>query len=257
MRSWFRKSIIVSVLVGAALLNSARAEELRVAAAASLSDALKEISRAYETARAVVVRPMFGASNLLARQIEEGAPVDVFISADDLQMDALQRKGLLAPDTRVALLGNTLAVIVRADSKVTLTNARDLSREEVKKIATGDPQAVPVGIYARQWLERAAIWESVRRKVVATESVRAALAAVEAGNVEAGIVYRTDTRVSTKVKVAFEVPTGEGPVIRYPAAVIKDSAQPSAALAFLRYLQSEAAATVFTRHGFLMLPARP
>ncbi len=119
--------------------------------------------------------------------------------------------------------------------------------------ALADPQAVPAGIYAKEYLEKLKLWTAVEPKVIPTENVRAALAAVESGNVDAGIVYKTDAAISQKVKVAFEVPVGEGPKISYPMALMKDSPQPEAARLFLKYLDSDAAAKVFEANGFVVL----
>jgi molybdate transport system substrate-binding protein len=120
-------------------------------------------------------------------------------------------------------------------------------------VAIADPKAVPSGIYARTYLERLKLWERVRSKVVPTDNVRAALAAVESGNVEAGIVFKTDAQISKKVKIAFEIPPAEGPPISYPVALINESRHPSASRKFLKFLQTSEATDIFRKHGFIVL----
>lgn len=231
---------------------TAMASNVTISAAASLKDALTEIAAGYEKLSGDKVVFNFGGSNVLARQIEEGAPVDLFFSADESQMDGVARKGLLAEGTRKDVLSNALVIVLPADSTLTVKNARDLAGGAVKRIALADPKAVPAGVYAREYLEKLGLWKTIEPKVVSTENVRAALAAVESGNVEAGIVYRTDAGISRKVKVAFVVPAGEGPAIHYPAALLKGAAQPDAAKKFLAYLESPDAARAFEKYGFVV-----
>ena len=232
----------------------ASATDVRVSAAASLSDALKEIGSRYAATSGD--RPVFnfGASNILARQIDEGAPMDVFFPADEATMDALERKGRIVPDTRRSRLSNLLAIIVTADAGPDIRAPQDLAAAVVKRLALADPKAVPAGIYAKQYLETLGLWRTVAPKVVPTENVRAALAAVESGNVAAGIVYRTDATISKKVKIAFTVPAQDGPAIRYPVALLKDAPQPEAARRFLDHLGGADAARVFEKFGFIVLP---
>ncbi len=168
-------------------------------------------------------------------------------------MDEVERAGLVRAADRVDLLSNRLVVIVPVAASAVPATAEDLAG--VRRLALGDPQAVPAGIYARQWLEKRGLWERVRDRVVPTLDVRAALAAVESGNVDAGIVYRTDAAISSRVRVALEVPAGEAPRIVYPAALLAASRGP-AARAFYEHLRSPAAREVFERLGFEFLPAR-
>lgn len=226
--------------------------EITVLAAASLTDALKEIAAAYEKESGDKVVFNLGASNTLARQIREGAPADLFLSADEAKMDALEKAGLLAPGTRKSVLSNTLAIVVLSDSALVISKASDLARSQVRSIALAEPQTVPAGIYAKEYLRRVGLWRSVVDKVIPTDNVRAALAAVESGNVDAGIVYRTDALISKKVRVAFEVHSREGPDISYPFAMLKESASPEAARRLLAYLVSKAARDVFVKYGFLL-----
>ncbi len=165
-------------------------------------------------------------------------------------MDRLAEKGLIDPATCVDRLGNTLAVVVPADSKLQIHSATDLTSADVKHIALGDPKAVPAGVYTKEWLTKLQLWDAVLPKVVPMENVRAALAAVASDNAEAGVVYKTDAAISKSVKVAYEVPAAEGPNIRYPMAMVKASEHPEEAKKFLKYLDSNEAGRIFTRFGF-------
>lgn len=246
----------LAILMGALFLCSAavsRGDQVVVFAAASLSEALTDIGQAYEREARVKLVFNFGASSLLARQIEEGAPADLFFSADEAKMDHLEKKGLVEPGTRKRLLSNSLVVVVVTDRGPAIAAVEDLAKPEVKKVALAEPQTVPAGIYARSCLERLKVWPAVEPKVVPAENVRGALAAVEAGNVDAAMVYKTDAAISRKVRVACEVPAGVSPTIAYPAAVVKGSRQMEAARTFLKHLESEAASRVFRKYGFVVL----
>jgi len=235
---------------------AARAGDLTVFAAASLSDALKEIAVIYEKQSGDRVVFNFGASSVLARQIEEGAPADIFFSADEAKMDGLEKLGLILKETRRSRLSNSLVIVVAADSPLQVPSAHDLAGDKVKRIALADPKAVPAGVYARAYLEKARLWPAVERKIVPTENVRAALAAVESGNVDAGIVYKTDARISRKVRVTCEVKPEEGPPISYPMAVVKESSRIEAGKRFVRHLDSGEAGRVFEKYGFIVRKQR-
>jgi molybdate transport system substrate-binding protein len=228
------------------------ATEVSVFAAASLTDSLKRIAANYEKISGDTIIFNFGASSTLARQIEEGAPADIFFSADEAKMDGLAKKGLIDSTTRKSRLGNSLVVVIPADSTLVIQSASDLTNARIEKIAFADPKAVPAGIYAKAWLTKAQLWPAIEPKVVPTENVRGALAAVESGNVEAGVVYKTDASISKKIKVAYEVPTSETPVISYPLALVKEAKQPEAAKKFLNYLDSSEAGDIFKQFGFLL-----
>ncbi len=249
------KRLAVALLLAWLVLNGAllRAAELNVFAAASLTDVLQQLATNYEKASGDHLVFNFGASSVLARQIIEGAPADVFFSADEAKMDDLQKQGLILPDTRKSRLSNRLVIVVARDGAPAVHSPADLAGPAVKRVALADPQTVPAGIYSRQYLEQLNLWNAVEPKVIATDNVRAALAAVESGNVEAGMVYKTDAAISRKVRIVFEVPAGDGPKISYPMAVIKDSRQPKAARQFLEYLDSDAAGRVFEMNGFILL----
>jgi len=246
--------LIKILFVGAALIANAslHAAEVTVFAAASLTDSLKEVAAAYEKESGDKIVFNFAASSTLARQIEAGGPADIFFSADEAQMDRLEKKGLIDPATRKSRLGNSLVVVVPSDSTLQIKSASDLTNASVKQIALADPKGVPAGVYAKGWLTRQQLWPAVEPKIVPTENVRAALAAVASGNVELGVVYKTDAAISKNVKIAYAVPRADSPDISYPMALVKDSKQPAAAGKFLSYLSSEEAGQVFTRFGFLL-----
>lgn len=244
--------LLVLLLLVACL--PARADDLMVFAAASLTDALQEIGSAYEKETGRHVTFNFGASSLLARQIREGAPADLFLSADEEKMDRLDKTGLLLEGTRRSVLSNALVVVVPRGSNLRLTGPADLAAPAVRALVLAEPSTVPAGIYARQYLRSVGLWSKLIDRIVPTENVRGALAAVEAGNADAGIVYRTDAGISQKVEVAFEVPAADGPPISYPFAVLKRTRDPEAARKFLAYLLSPAALDVFRKAGFLVQP---
>jgi molybdate transport system substrate-binding protein len=226
---------------------------ITVSAAISLTEALTALAGEYAGAGRGAVRFNFGPSNLLARQIVAGADVDLFVSADEAQMDHVAREGLLKDGNRVALLGNQLAVVVPNDRPRTLTGIGQIADAAFKRIAIGDPVAVPAGVYAKQYLEKEGLWAALQARVVPTGSVRAALAAVESGAVDAAIVYRTDARVARRATVAWVVPLERGPRIVYPAAIMRASPNAAEAARFLDFLRGTVAARTFERFGFTVL----
>ncbi len=229
------------------------AADLQVFAAASLTDALREISAEYEKTAGDKPVLNLGASSTLARQIQEGAPADLFLSADEAKMDGLEKRRLLLAGTRRSVLSNTLVVVVPVDSNLKISGPADLAASSIRAIALAEPQSVPAGIYAKEYLKRKGLWNKVIDRVVPTENVRAALAAVESGNVDAGIVYKTDAGISKKVRIAYEVPKAEAPDISYPFAVLAGSERKEAARRFLDYLASPPSLAVFRKYGFLVL----
>jgi molybdate transport system substrate-binding protein len=233
------------------LIPSLKADEVQVFAAASLTDALKEIATTYEKSSGTHIVFNFAASNVLETQIKAGAPADIFFSADEAKMDELEKANLVTKGSRYDLLSNSLVIIVPADSSATLTSAEQLADPKFKKIALGQPQSVPAGIYAKDYLTKIGIWDKVSAQVIPCESVRAALAAVETGNTDAGIVYKTDALHSKKVKIAYEVPVARGPVIAYPVALLQDSKNAAAAKKFLDYLSFPSSLETFEKYGFI------
>jgi molybdate transport system substrate-binding protein len=242
-------SVIFFVAV-AGLAQPARADEILVAAAASLTDALKEIGNSYPGNSRHKVNFTFGSSNMLARQIEEGAPADIFFSADVAQMDKLDKSGRLEPGARRDLLSNQLVIIVPSDSRLAITSPQDLLKPEVKRIALAEPSSVPAGVYSKKYLQDEKLWDKVERKVVPVLDVRATLASVESGNVDAGFVYKTDAAISRKGRVAYEVPIHRGPRITYPVAILQDSKKKTVTRDFMNYLLSPGGRKVFMKYGF-------
>jgi molybdate transport system substrate-binding protein len=221
----------------------AAADEVHVAAAVSLSEALQEVTAAFERQHGIHVTLNLAASNVLARQITAGAKTDVFISADAIQMGVVRQAGHVRGV--VDLLLNRLVVLVAADSPISLAGASDLRRPEIARIAIGDPAGVPAGAYAKQYLQNEKVWDLLQPKIVTTASVRAALAALDAGNVDAAIVYQTDARIARRARVAY--PSPSEPVVTYPAALFSSEPGPAQ---FFDYLRSAEASRIFERHGF-------
>jgi molybdate transport system substrate-binding protein len=236
-------------------VNGVSAAEVKVFAAISLKDALSAISAKYEPLSKDKLQFNLQGSNVLALQIMHGAPADVFFSADEAQMDKLAQAKAIDPATRQDIVFNQLAVVVPNKDPLLLQSLADLAGPKVKHLALGDPRSVPAGVYAMEYLEKAGVWAQIEPRVVPCENVRAALAAVESGNVEAGIVYKTDAQVSKKVHVAFVPPPEAGITIAYPAAVVHDSAQAAAAQRLITYLQGAEARAIFARYGFIVAPA--
>lgn len=242
-----RKLIAIALLFATTSLHAA---EVHVFAAASLTDALRELAESYEEASGDKVIFNFGASSTLARQIEEGAPADLFLSADEAKMDALEARGRIDADSRASVLSNTLVVVVPRDAKARVSSPAQLVN--VDSLALAEPSSVPAGIYAKKYLQNVGVWGRIESKVIPTENVRAALAAVESGNADAAIVYRTDARVSTKVRIAYEVPPAQTPRISYPFALVKDAPNAEAAAKLLAHLRSREARAIFAKHGFVV-----
>ncbi len=227
------------------------AEPSRVFAAASLTNALSDIGALWQQAGHPAPLLDFAASSTLAKQIEAGAPADLFASADVAWMDELASRGLLAPGTRIDLLGNELVLIAPKGHafKVRMEAAFKFGDSFSGKLCTGEPGVVPVGRYAQQSLQALGWWEALRGRIVGTDDVRAALAFVEQGECAAGIVYGTDAAISSKVEVIAIFPPATHDPITYPFALINGSgAESQALLEFLR--NSPAAAGIFRHYGF-------
>jgi molybdate transport system substrate-binding protein len=229
--------------------------ELKISAGTSLSEAMTEIAAIYEKEHGEKPQLNLGGSNALARQIMAGAPCDVFLSADVATLNLLRGEDLLHENSITELLGNSLVVITPASSTLRISGAADLASPSIKRLALGDPTAVPAGVYARMWLEGTKQWDKVSGKIVATENVRAALTAVASANAQAGVVYRTDAMISKDIRVAYEIPANQVPPIIYPAAVTKSSPDPGKAIRFISFLRSKPAMAIFTKYGFRPLQA--
>ncbi len=228
-----------------------KGETVLVFAAASLTDSLKVAAKEFEEKSGDKIEFNFAASSLLARQIEEGAPADIFFSADAQWMDELEKHGLIVPGSRTNRLSNTLVIVVPKDGPDWIKSPRDLSDARLGRLALADPKLVPAGIYAREYLTKKNLWTALEPKVIPTANVRAALAAVASGNVDAGIVYKTDAAISKQVTVAYEISPSDGPEIVYPVAEVKRAGKP-AAKTFLDYLKSPAADAGFAKFGFIV-----
>jgi molybdate transport system substrate-binding protein len=216
---------------------------------------MRGIARAYEASGGSRVVFNFAGSNVLARQIVNGAPVDVFISADRAQMALVEKAGMVSPGTCIPLLGNQLAIVARRERSEAPDSVWALATAGVRRIAIGDPEAVPAGVYAKQYLERVGLWQMLQPKLLPSASGRAALAAVENGGADAGIVYVTDARASDAVRVTTVVTGPDAPAIVYPACVISSSRRKNGAGAFLKFLQTPEAGRIFTEYGFQPLAA--
>jgi molybdate transport system substrate-binding protein len=229
------------------------AGDIKVSAAASLADVLTELSRSYEkTHKGVAIKTSFAGSSTLAKQIENGAPADIFISADKDWADYLEKRSLLNKTTRADLLVNELVVIAPYDRVIPITIARDfdLLASFSGKLCTGEPAYVPVGKYAKQALTYYGWWSAIQPRLVGTEDVRTALAFVERGECALGIVYKTDALMSKKVTVVARFPAESHLPIVYPGGLTKNAT--AEAQAFWQFLQSAAAAEVFVRYGFTL-----
>ena len=224
---------------------------LNVSAASSLTDAITEINALYTSQNpSSKISINFASSGTLQQQIENGAPCDVFLSAATTQMDVLQTRGLLLDGTRRNFVSNSVVLIVPIDSTLGLSAYQDLTDARVQKIAIGDPASVPAGKYARLVFESLGISSALQAKMVLAGNVRQVLAYVETGDVDAGVVYATDTAISDRVKIVATAPADINAGIVYPAAVIKATQQPQAAREYLDFLMSDAAQTIFSRYGF-------
>ena len=228
---------------------SAGAAQITVSAAASLTDAFKEIAAGFEKAHpGTTLRLNFAASGVLLLQIEQGAPVDVLATADQATMDRAAQAGRIDATTRRDFATNSLVLVEPAQGGLGLTRIEDLAQAKVERIAIGKTRTVPAGRYTQQVLERAGVWESLQPKFVQADSVRQALDYVSRGEVEAGFVYRTDaTLMADKVKIAA---TAENADVLYPAAVVAESENKTEAAAFLDFLEHEGARKILARYGF-------
>lgn len=227
--------------------------EIMVSAAASMKDSLTDLQKAYaQKAPDVKLTLVFGASGTLQQQIEQGAPVDLFISAGRSQMDALEQKNLLVKESKVDLVGNELVLVTMKDNS-DVKSLEDLSKSSVDKIGIGTPESVPAGKYAQESLTNLKLWDSLHPKFVMAKDVTQVLNYVETGNVAAGLVYKSDAQGSTKVKVVTVVPASSYKPITYPAAVISATKNKHAAEDFLKYLLSSDAQRVFVKYGFKTL----
>jgi molybdate transport system substrate-binding protein len=227
-----------------------RRTSLTVSAAISLSQALQELKTVYQSSNSnIIITYNFGASGALGQQIQQGAPVDVFFSAAAKQMNGLQQANLLINETRRNLLTNRL-VLITPTNGVVLRDFQELTDEKIKRIAIGEPKSVPVGQYTQEMLTKIGLWQQIQPKLVLGSNVRQVLNFVESGNVDAGIVYTTDTKASDKVTVRLTAAKNLHSPIVYPVSIIRSSRHPGAAKMFVEFLAGDRAKIVFQKHGF-------
>lgn len=247
--------LLGAVVSGSLSAADAPAEPVTVFAAASLTNALGELGQAFTATGGAPVRLSFAASSTLARQIESGAGAELFISADEEWMDYLERRALIRASSRHDLLGNRLALIAPADSRIELDIRPGFPLAAALgggRLATGDPGNVPVGRYARAALMNLRVWDSVADRLVRAEDVRTALAFVARGETPLGIVYLTDAQVEKKVRLVGLFPEDSHPPITYPMALTNAAGPEAGRLA--EFLRGDAARAVFERYGFTVLP---
>jgi molybdate transport system substrate-binding protein len=230
---------------------NAQSPTLLIAAAASLQEALKEVDPLFKSANpGITVNYNFAASGPLQQQIEQGAPVDLFIAAATRQMDALQKNNLILTDTRRNILTNSLVLVVPSNSTLGVTNFKQLTNSNVKRISVGEPRSVPAGQYAEEVFKNLGILDQLKPKFVYGNSVRNVLGTIESGNADAGVVYATDAKISNKVKqVATAASNLHSPIV-YPMAVITASKNQSTARTYAQFLTSQKAQAVFKKYGF-------
>lgn len=231
------------------------AVKLTVSAAASLTEALGKIEEQFEISHPnIEIQYNFGASGALQKQIEQGAPADLFFSASDKNMSALIKQGLVKPEQNDQLLANTLVLAAPKESSQTPESLDALKESSFGRIAIGIPESVPAGQYARQALEASGLWDTLISKLVQAKDVKSVLQMIETGNADAGFVYKTDVLGSDKAKILLDVdPAAYSPIV-YPAGVLSSTDHPEEAAAFWDYLRSDKAIAVFTEYGFTAAP---
>ena len=233
--------------------SSEDSKSLRVYAAASLASVLPKVAKAFqEKYPEAEIEFNFAASSILAKQIEHGASVNIYFSANSLWTDFLEKKNRILSDTRIEFLSNILVLIVPKKSNIPITGLEDLKQPFVKRIALGDWAHVPAGMYAKEALENYGIWETIAAKCLPALDVRAALTYVERGDADCGIVYRTDATISKKIEIVGELPTRIQPNIVYSVAITNSSFHPLDKT-FLSFLLSNEAVDIFRHEGFMIL----
>ena len=245
----FLRPLLIAMMLGSGL-HAAKAPDLIVSAAASLTNAFTELSKAYEQENpGTSVALNFAGSGTLLQQISRGAPVDVFASADEETMDLAQDRRLIVAASRVDFAHNVLVLIAPSDSRLRISNLAELRSTDIDRIAVSNPASVPVGRYSRQILKQAGLWDALKPKYINTQHVRQSLDYVARGEVDVGFVYATDARVMPdKVRVLMQVTTNTP--IAYPIAVVADSREPVAANRFIEFVRSARGQSILVRDGF-------
>jgi molybdate transport system substrate-binding protein len=244
-------AFLIAVVLGSAWSAVSAPKEIIVSAAASLKNAFEELAPIYEKKTGVHVNYNFAASGVLQQQIEAGAPADVFASAAEKQMNELEKKDLLLKGTRQDFTGNSLVLILPADSKIPVKEFSDLERPEVARLSIGNPKTVPAGQYAQEALTSLKLWDKLQSRFILAENVRQVLDYVARGEVEAGLVYASDAAIAKqKIRVVATAPKDLHTAIIYPIAVIGSSSNSAAAKKFIDLVLSKTGQTILARYGF-------
>lgn len=231
----------------------AKTEPIYISAAASLTDAVNEIKTMAEEELDCEIIANYGSSGALQTQIEEGAPVDIFISAGEKQVNALEEKNLIDTKSRINLLENEVVLITPKDSKLKIEKFEDILKDDIKKIAISDPTSVPVGQYSEEIFTNLNMWDEVREKMVQSQDVRQSLDWVVSGNVDCGTVYKTDALLEEgNVNIVATAPEGSHSPVLYPMAIIGDSGKKTEVEDFYNFLKSDVAKEVFEKYGFVV-----
>jgi molybdate transport system substrate-binding protein len=247
---------VVTCLVLPGVVSAAGKTLIQVSAAISLKDALNALKEDYSSKEpSVELQYNLGSSGMLQKQIEEGAPVDLFLSAGKRQMDALAEKGLIEAATRADLLGNEMVLIVAEEKKNSIKSFDDLIAK-AQSFSIGMPEMVPAGKYGKETLVSLKLWDKLDKRIVYAKNVRQVLSYVDSGNVDAGLVYRSDTVALRSAVVAAVAPKGSHAPIVYPMAIVKSAKHPEAAMKFMEYLKSPEAAKVFAKYQFIPLKGK-
>ncbi|MBE4009456.1 molybdate ABC transporter substrate-binding protein [Vibrio parahaemolyticus] len=249
MKAWKTHACLAAILSISFSTNAAT--DLKVYAASSMTNAIDEIAQDFKEKYDVTVTPVYGGSSSIARQIINGAPADVFISANTKWMDYLVDEGVIDSDNVTNLVRNSLVLIAPQSSSLAVFNFADANAWEAalngSRLALGNPTSVPAGMYAKESLTTLGVWKEIQTKVAPAKNVRLALALVERGEAPLGVVYKTDAQLTNKVKIVGEFASDTHAAIVYPAAVVKDSTE---SRQFFQYLKSEDAKRVFAHYGF-------
>ncbi|EHZ2781394.1 molybdate ABC transporter substrate-binding protein [Vibrio parahaemolyticus] len=249
MKAWKKHACLAAILSISFSTNAAT--DLKVYAASSMTNAIDEIAQDFKEKYDVTVTPVYGGSSSIARQIINGAPADVFISANTKWMDYLVDEGFIDGDSVTNLVRNSLVLIAPQSSSLAVFNFADANAWEAalngSRLALGNPTSVPAGMYAKESLTTLGVWKEIQTKVAPAKNVRLALALVERGEAPLGVVYKTDAQLTSKVKIVGEFASDTHAAIVYPAAVVNDSTE---SRQFFQYLKSEDAKRVFAHYGF-------
>lgn len=226
------------------------ATPITISAASSLMEAMQEIKEVYETNHDVELVFNFGGSGKLAQQIEQGAPVDVFLSASARWMNTLEEKNQIDLSTRQTITGNKLVLIGNVDTNIQIDSLKEIKELPIEKVAIGNPESVPAGQYTKEALESINIWTGLQNKFVLAKDVRQVLTYIETGNIEVGFVYKTDAYASNDVTILKEVESSYHEAILYPGAIVSRSRHKEEAEAFLHFLLSSSGQAILNKHGF-------